>query len=513
MNWIRVLATFFGCITIASSYNILGLFPHPGISHFHFFHPIMRGLAEAGHNVTVISHFPDKNPIANYTDLLLPPVDLFVNIVDLKAIEKRRFYTPVHTFFSLHKWGEEACINTFQSDALEQVLSGSTRYDLIVMEQFNTDCLMGIAHVLQVPVVALSSCPLLPWHYERIGNPIIPSYIPALFLGQGENIDFFHRVVNWFIYHGYNFLYDLLSHKVATDLVRQRFGDHMPDTKELSMNTSIFFVNQHYSLSGAKPLSPAVIELGGIHIQNQIEPLRKDIQSFLDNAEHGVIVFSWGSMARSDSLSVEKLNALLGAFNRLKQRVIWKWENETLPNQPKNVLISKWLPQKDILRHPNVKVFMTHGGLLGSTEAAYCGVPVVVTPMFADQYHNAATLVERGMGTILHLKDITENTVYSAITTVLDKKYMDNAKKIARSFKNRPKSAMETAIWWVEHVIETNGAPLTKSISSRMSRFTYYSLDVYTFLAVLIFMLYSVFRWVMSLGKNIVKRLDKVKTL
>lgn len=35
---------------------------------------------------------------------------------------------------------------------------------------------------------------------------------------------------------------------------------------ELKKHTSLMFVNQHYSLSGSRPLSPAVIELGGIHI-------------------------------------------------------------------------------------------------------------------------------------------------------------------------------------------------------------------------------------------------------
>lgn len=184
-----------------------------------------------------------------------------------------------------------------------------------------------------------------------------------------------------------------------------------------------------------------------------------------------------------------------------------------MPNKPPNVLISKWLPQKDILRHPNVKVFMTHGGLLGSTEAVYCGLPVVVTPMFADQHHNAATLVERGMGTILYLKDITENNVYNALTTVLDKKYLENAKAVSRSFRKRPKSPLETAIWWVEYVIELKGAPLTKSISSQMSTFTYYSLDVYTLFIVLLVILSFVCRWIFNLGKRMLARLEKVKTL
>ena len=44
-----------------------------------------------------------------------------------------------------------------------------------------------------------------------------------------------------------------------------------------------------------------------------------------------------------------KRNAFLGAFSKLKQRVLWKWESDTLPGQPSNVKLGKWLPQSDIL--------------------------------------------------------------------------------------------------------------------------------------------------------------------
>lgn len=97
----------------------------------------------------------------------------------------------------------------------------------------------------------------------------------------------------------------------------------------------------------------------------------------IDSSEHGVIYVSWGSMVRAETLPVEKREGLLKAFGSFKQTVLWKWENDTLPNQPANVHIRKWLPQKEILCHPKVHVFLTHGGLLGSSEAAYCGVPVV----------------------------------------------------------------------------------------------------------------------------------------
>lgn len=56
------------CTCTTNAHRILGLFPHPGISHYQFFHPVMKSLAEAGHEVTVVSHFPNKEPIENYRD-------------------------------------------------------------------------------------------------------------------------------------------------------------------------------------------------------------------------------------------------------------------------------------------------------------------------------------------------------------------------------------------------------------------------------------------------------------
>lgn len=88
----RILCTcvlLVGCLLSAAnpadSLRILGLFPHPGVSHFHFFHPIMRELAAQGHNVTVVSHFPDAKAPANYKDLPLSGMASMTNSVDLNV--------------------------------------------------------------------------------------------------------------------------------------------------------------------------------------------------------------------------------------------------------------------------------------------------------------------------------------------------------------------------------------------------------------------------------------------
>lgn len=52
---------------------------------------------------------------------------------------------------------------------------------------------------------------------------------------------------------------------------------------------------------------------------------------------------------KSSTLPAENVQAILDVMAELPQRFIWKWESDTLPAQRKNLYVSKWLPQADIL--------------------------------------------------------------------------------------------------------------------------------------------------------------------
>lgn len=54
-------------------------------------------------------------------------------------------------------------------------------------------------------------------------------------------------------------------------------------------------------------------------------------------------------MLRTASMPKDKMQAILDALAELPQRVVWKWEAKSLPGKPKNVFVSKWLPQNDLL--------------------------------------------------------------------------------------------------------------------------------------------------------------------
>lgn len=75
----------------------------------------------------------------------------------------------------------------------------------------------------------------------------------------------------------------------------------------------------------------------------------QDIEKFISGAKDGVILFSMGSILQSKSLPEKRLKAFMQAFAELPQRVLWKYENDTLPDKPSNVMISPWIPQRDVL--------------------------------------------------------------------------------------------------------------------------------------------------------------------
>lgn len=85
MKFVVAVCLFLATTGSSDSFRILGLFPHPGFSHFDVFHPIMRRLAEVGHEVVVVSHFPDKNPPKNYVDYTLEGLPKLNNAVDLSV--------------------------------------------------------------------------------------------------------------------------------------------------------------------------------------------------------------------------------------------------------------------------------------------------------------------------------------------------------------------------------------------------------------------------------------------
>ena len=72
----------------------------------------------------------------------------------------------------------------------------------------------------------------------------------------------------------------------------------------------------------------------------------QDLQDFLDDAEHGVILFTMGFVFETSFVPEERIDALFSVFERLQpQRVVMRLD-KVPENTPDNVLIKPFLPQQ-----------------------------------------------------------------------------------------------------------------------------------------------------------------------
>ncbi|KAI7815524.1 UDP-glucuronosyltransferase [Rhyzopertha dominica] len=199
--------------------------------------------------------------------------------------------------------------------------------------------------------------------------------------------------------------------------LQEYFGDDVPSIADLESNASIVFTTTHPILHGARAYSPGVIEIGRMRVREK-KPLPKDLQDFLDNAEEGIIYFSLGSNVRSANIDPEKRRMIMEVFGELPYKVLWKFEEDTLPNKPSNVKISKWLPQQDLLGHRNIKLFITQTGLQSTEEAIANETPMLAILFAFDQFKLAKKVAKLGIGLNLDFSKLTKVNFKAAIIEI-----------------------------------------------------------------------------------------------
>ncbi len=114
----------------------------------------------------------------------------------------------------------------------------------------------------------------------------------------------------------------------------------------------------------------------------------------LERGDEPVVYLSLGSLASGD---VELMRGLIASLAGSRHRVIVSKgpQHEEL-ELPANMTGEEFLPQTSIL--PQVDAVITHGGNNTVTESLAFGKPMVLLPVFWDQYDNAQRMHETGFG-------------------------------------------------------------------------------------------------------------------
>ncbi|XP_045469154.1 UDP-glucosyltransferase 2-like isoform X6 [Harmonia axyridis] len=485
--------------------KILGVFWTPSKSHHILGSALLQALAKKGHNVTLLSPFIDDVDIPNFKQIKLTGIeDMMRNI----ANPKTTFIQATLTFFeSIRPLSEKF----WQNQAIQQLISSKEHFDVIISIPVINDSLLGLYHHLGAPVIIFNPSGANSLVNKYVANPTLSSSV-NLHTNSGSPETFLGRL------HGTSVVvYIGLMERYVMGPVQEeimlRYIPGSPPISELVKNVSLVLANSHLSIEPPRPYVPNMVQIGGFYAQTT-KKLPDNLQKYLDSAKDGAILFSFGTNMKIAEVEKDKLDAIMEGLRKIAPiKVLFKSEID-LKDAPKNVLVSKWLPQNDILAHPNIKAFITHGGLGGNTEAVYHGVPMIGIPLFADQKTNIENAVKSGYAVRIFYEDINQKTVDEALEQILkNPSYTEKAKKRSSLLRKQPMNPMDKAIWWVEHIIEHKGGEHLRNLGMDLEWYQLYMVDIMLFYLVVIVIMLTTsilsMRWIIR--KLFFKNKNKTK--
>ena len=147
-----------------------------------------------------------------------------------------------------------------------------------------------------------------------------------------------------------------------------------------------------------------------------------------------LIYLSLGSLGSTD---IELMTRLVSILSKTKHYyLVSKGPQADKYKLAENMWGAEFLPQINVI--PFVDLVITHGGNNTVTEAVHFGKPMIVLPLFWDQYDNAQRVHEKGHGKRLATYHFTDSELTSAIDELLSNTALRNhLAKIGKNVRSR----------------------------------------------------------------------------
>jgi MGT family glycosyltransferase len=140
-----------------------------------------------------------------------------------------------------------------------------------------------------------------------------------------------------------------------------------------------------------------------------------EVPEHLRDGDGSLIYLSLGSLGSAD---VELMRRLVDVLSRSRHRfIVSKGPQHDQYELADNMWGAQQVPQISVM--PHVDLVITHGGNNTTTECFHFGKPMVVLPLFWDQYDNAQRVHETGFGVRLDTYRFDEDELHGAIDRLL----------------------------------------------------------------------------------------------
>ncbi|XP_054587863.1 UDP-glucuronosyltransferase 2A2 [Nothobranchius furzeri] len=490
---VSVLSVLCLMVTTARGGKVL-VFPHDG-SHWVNMKVLVEELHLRGHSVTVIRaadswYISETSPHyqAVTVDFALGGNEDFYRLFVSEVIKIKRSYGSAWArfaldmelkdkFFEFHRKVCEMIVSMFENEELMKSLRDAG-YETVLTDPANGGGVF-LAHHLGLPVVFNAR-----WtvhgeaHFAIAPSPL--SYVPLPPSELTDGMTILERVKNMIFYNVRMHLYRRVVGPHYSALSKRYFGPDV-DYFSLFQAADLWLMRVDFVFEFPRPTMPNVVYMGGFQCK-PAKPLSPDLEAFvLSSGEHGVIIMSFGTLI--GDLPPDLAHEIAAAFAKLPQKVIWRYTGIKPASLGNNTLVLDWMPQNDLLGHPSIKLFISHGGTNGIYEAMYHGVPMVGIPFVFDQADNLSRLRAKGVARILDVSELNQKTLVKTIQEVLtESSYRANMQRLSRLHRDQPTKPLERAVFWIEFVMRHKGAAHLRSDAYKLPWHVYRSVDVILFL-------------------------------
>ncbi|KAL6041691.1 hypothetical protein STEG23_009883 [Scotinomys teguina] len=408
-------------------------------SHWLNLRIILEELVKKGHEVTVMipsaslsyevdntsaiefEIYPSSLPMADLEELYKESISKC--IYDLPKQSFWRYFLMLQEVVWVDSdYFESLCKDVVFNKELMTKLHNSS-FDVLVADPF-MPCSDLLAEIFKIPLVySLRFFPGSTYEKYSGGLPLPPSYVPPALSELSDRMTFMERVQNVIYVLCFDFWFQTYNEKKWNEFYSEVLG--RPTTlTEMMGKADIWLIRTYWDLEFPHPLLPNFDFVGGLHCR-PAKPLPKEIEDFVQSSgEHGIVVFSLGSMV--GTLTEERANVIAAGLAQIPQKVLWRYEGKKPSTLGPNTQLYKWIPQNDLLSHPKTRAFITHGGTNGIYEAIYHGIPVVGIPLFGDQFDNVVRMKTKGAGVRLDFLTMSSTDLVDALKTVTnDPSFLD----------------------------------------------------------------------------------------
>ncbi|XP_074662428.1 UDP-glucuronosyltransferase 2B20-like [Tubulanus polymorphus] len=314
---------------------------------------------------------------------------------------------------------------------------------------------------------------------------ILPSVTVGHYSTSTDKMGFFDRFANLILH------YKFWSLSESAYNLKEFMGSFVPEKPYHSL-TDLARKSQFWIIETEPILDHPRISLPHIHYVGGLtavpaEPLSGKLQEICDMATGGIVLVSFGT--RVSNLPQEHLFRFIEGLNRVNKKytVIFKYGGSTKGMKiSENMHIVNWMPQNDILGHPNTRLFVTHCGNNGRYEALYHGIPMLFCPFASDQTMHALELGLKGFGLRMDMKTLKSDELAKDIHELIENpRYKNAIQKSSDIFRDLP-SPREKAASVVEHVMK-HGADHWYMPASELYLYEIIMLDIVLAIVFLVF--------------------------